>query len=123
VKPQLSEVDSVAFDRVENMLKKESAEKEQNLNLQAKYIYLVTRDVISSRPLAKNARLLKNKKSSFFFTKLPTELFYPLQIAKKYLLCLKIIASLVEKKRCFSFHHWLKKTLLKSVLKHVKTKF
>jgi hypothetical protein len=67
------------------------------------------RDVIRSRPkmpadmgqagyfyLKKNIYIL-----FLFYTKLPTELFYPLQIAKKYLLCLNIITSLVEKKHCF----------------------
>jgi hypothetical protein len=60
---------------------------------------IIASDVISSRPPAKNARLL-TWAGPATFSKLPTELFYPLQITK-YLLYLKIIASLVEKKHCF----------------------
>jgi hypothetical protein len=92
------------------------------------------RDVISNRPPAKNARLLtwagpatfslKKKIYIFYFvvfTKLPTELFYPLQIAKNISFALKSLHHWL--KRNIAFHHWLKTTLLKSILKHVKTKF
>jgi hypothetical protein len=72
----------------------------------------------SSRPPAKNARLLTF--FSFFFYKITTELFYALQIEKNISFALKSLHHWL--KRNIAFHHWLKKTLLKSILKHVKTK-
>jgi hypothetical protein len=60
-------------------------------------------DVIRSRPAAKNARLLTWARLATFSLKikLPTELFYPLQIEKNISFALKLLHP-VEKKHCFS---------------------
>jgi hypothetical protein len=82
-----------------------------------------SRDVISSRPPAKNDRLLTwAGPATFTLQNYPLSCFIHSKLQKN-ILCLFKKSLHHWLKRNIAFHHWLKKTLLRSILKHDKTKF